>query len=161
MRALLLLLTVLLTACTTVPEAPDLPEQAGYLTKKTTRQLVEHWAGNGFPKQVAGRPIHLVDQHPEVSTIADLIPAENFSQDSKDKNSLGTVVMVHEDRGQLLKKVNPDAWQLTTQPATIIARSEPDGSLKLTALDFRDQTDFRGLPLASNFRTPFDYVRKQ
>lgn len=161
MRALLLLLTVLLTACTTVPEAPDLPEQAGYLTKKTTRQLVEHWAGNGFPKQVAGRPIHLVDQHPEVSTIADLIPAENFSQDSKDKNSLGTVVMVHEDKGQLLKKVTPDAWQLTTQPATIIARSEPDGSLKLTALDFRDQTDFRGLPLASNFRTPFDYVRKQ
>ncbi|MGJ8724940.1 MAG: esterase/lipase family protein [Roseibacillus sp.] len=161
MRILLLLLTALLGACTSVPKAPRLPHETGYLTQKTTRQLVEHWAGNNYPATVAGRPIRLVDEHEELQTIADLTPAEQFSKDDKDPNHLGTLAMVHTGTDQPLKEITARAWQFTSQPATIVARSEQDGSLKLTALDFRENDRLNGLPLASNYRLPFDYVQKQ
>ena len=159
-RAFLLLLSALLAACSSIPKAPVLPAQTGYLNQKTTRQLVEHWAGSGFPHQVAGRPIQLIDQHEELKTIASLTPAREFSKDDKDKSHLGTLTMAHATEDQEPKQITPRAWQFTSQPATIVAHSEPDGRLKLTALDFRENITLDGRPLANNFRFPFDHVRK-
>ena len=48
------------------------------------------------------------------------------------------VLHSHENKFQQPKEVTKQAWQLTSQPATIVARSEGDGSVTLTALDFRD-----------------------
>ena len=69
--------------------------------------------------------------------------------------------MAHTSRDQFPKKITSRAWQVTSQPATIVAQSEKDGSIKLTALDFREQSRLNGRPLASNFNLPFDYVDKQ
>ena len=161
MRFILLLLTALLGACTSVPKAPKLSSEIGYLNQRTTRQLVEHWAGNGYPATVAGRPISLVNDHPEVTTITGVTPAEDFSRDDKDKNHLGTLAMIHSSQAQPLKEITPRAWQFTTQPATIVASSEKDDSIKLTAVDFREHHRLNGVPLASDFGLPFDYVKKQ
>ena len=158
-RTFLLLFTVYLTACSKAPKAPDLPTATGYLTQKTTRQLVEHWAGNDFPQTVAGRPIRLTNQHNEVASIAGLTPAEDFSDD--DKKSLGTLAMLHSTEERFPKAITPRAWQFTSQPAAIIARNELDGTLNLTAFDFRAQSHLDNVPLAANFHLPFDYAQKQ
>ena len=161
MRLVLLILTVCLGACSSVPKAPKITSGTGYLSKKNTRQLVKHWAGNDYPATVAGRPIQFVNQHHELDTITGLTPADEFSHDDKNRKHLGTLVMAHENKDQALKEITPQAWQVTSQPATIVARSEQDGTLKLTTLDFRDQASLNGLTLASDFRLPFEYVRKE
>ncbi len=161
MRAVLFLLTALLSACTSVPPAPDLPRETGFLTQGITRQLVEHWSGNGFPKEVKGRPIFLFDRHEELEAIVGLTPAGKFSKDTKNSNHLGTLAMVHAKREDRLEQLTPRAWQFTSQPATIVARSEADGSLRLSAHDFREHDQLAGLPLVKNFRLPFDYVKKR
>lgn len=162
MRLLLLLLTALLGACSSVPKAPDLPaDKSGFLTQRDTRQLVEYWVGNGFPSQVAGRSIRLMDQHDELATIKDLTPARKFSKDTKNSQHLGTLAMGHEKQGETLQPLTKRAWQFTSQPATIVARSERDGSLTLSAHDFREHEQFAGKDLANNHRLAFDYVKKQ
>ena len=161
MRALLLLLTALLGACSSVPKEPDLPQKTGYLDQKNTRQLIEYWAGSNYPATVSGRPVVFVDQHKELSTISGITPAEEFSDDDKDSEHLGTLAMVDSKRGTPLEKITPRAWQLTSQPATIVARSEQDGSISLTALDFRAQSRLGKRPLANNFELSFDYFEKK
>ncbi|WP_411845999.1 alpha/beta hydrolase [Roseibacillus persicicus] len=161
MRLFVIALALVLAACSSVPDAPQIPDKTGYLTQRTTRQLVEYWAGNGYPDTVAGRPIRLVDEHPHVENITGLTPAEKFSKDDKNPGHLGTVAMMHTREDLKLKQITSQAWQFTSQPATIVARSERDGSLKLTALDFRENNQLGGLPLASNFRLPFDFAEEQ
>lgn len=161
MRLLLLTLAVVLSACSSVPDAPTIPDKTGYLNQKATRQLVEYWAGSGYPATVAGRSIRIVDEHPSVKQIAGLTPAERFSDDDKNPAHLGTLAMLHARKDHASTTITPQAWQFTSQPSTIVAHTEQDGSLKLTALDFRENNRFNGLPLAINFRLPFDYVQKQ
>ena len=161
MRAALLLFAVFLAACSSVPRAPKIPDKTGYLTNKVTRQLVEHWAGNDYPSSVSGRPIHFIDKHPGVPKVAGLSPADDFSKDDKSKSHLGTVAMLHREEDPKLRKITKQAWQLTSQPATIVARSENDGSLTLTAFDFRSQPELKGVPLANNDHLAFDYIEKK
>ena len=161
MRVVILFLTALLGACTSVPKAPNLSGKTGYLNQKTTRQLVEHWAGNNYPSTVAGRTVHFVDKHKELKSITGLTPADDFSRDDKERSHLGTLVMGHATEGDPLKEITPRAWQVTSQPATIVAQAEQNGTLKLTALDFRENERLNGLPLAKDFKLPFDYIRKQ
>lgn len=161
MRSLLLLLSLFLGACSSVPKAPTIPNKTGYLTNKTTRQLIAHWAGNNYPTTVAGRPIRLLDKHAGISNFSTLTPAKEFSKDDKDKGHLGSLAMLHQEDCLPFHQITDRAWQVTSQPATLVARSESDGSLSLTALDFREQTHLGGLPLASNHRLSFDYIEKQ
>ncbi|MBK1834441.1 esterase/lipase family protein [Roseibacillus ishigakijimensis] len=160
MRLLLAVILLALAACSTVPEAPPLPTSTGYLTQRTTRQLVEHWVGEAYPEQIKGRPIRFRNRHRGMPQIVSLTPAEEFSKDDPDSAHLGTVVMAHgrPDRSPLA--LTSHAWQFSSQPATIVARSEKDGSLSLTALDFREDRERSGLPVASNYRLPFHYVKK-
>ena len=159
-RVFLLFLTALLGACTSVPKAPKLSSEIGYLSQKNTRKLVEHWAGSGYPATVKGRPIHFANRNQELDHITGVTPADDFSRDDKDPSHLGTLVMAHSNFDRELKEITPRAWQVTDQPTTIVARSEQDGSIQLTSLDFREQHSLNGRPLASDFRLPFDYVEK-
>ena len=161
MRALIFVLSILLSACSSVPKAPPLPQEEGYLSKRSTRQLVAHWVGNNYPSTVAGRPLTFVNQHPGISTFAALTPARKISKDDSNRERFGTVAMIHQQHPPDPIEVSENSWQITSQPATIIAQSNQDGALTLTALDFRDQNQFQGLPLARNHRIPFDYIEKQ
>ena len=161
MRALLFILTLLVAACSSVPKAPKIPNEPGYLSNKQTRQLLEHWAGNNYPDTVAGHPIRFIDKHAGVPDIAAISPADDFSQDDKSKRHLGTVAMVQKKKNEDLRKITKHAWQLTSQPATIVAHNDSDGGLTLTALDFRSQPKFHGVPLANNHSLAFDYIEKK
>lgn len=161
MRAVLILLLFALGACSRVPNAPQLPKEAGFLPQATTRQLVEHWAGKDYPTQISGRPIQLVNQHPDIAQIDSLTPARKFSRNDRTKNRLGTLAMVHPQQLPENKQITDKAWQITSQPATIVARTAQDGSLTLTALDFRDENQFQNQPLARNHRMPFDFIEDQ
>lgn len=157
----LLLGTLFLSSCARVPEAPKLSGEPGYLTTQTTRQLLEYWAANDYPATVSGHPITLRDQHPTLPNISGLTSAAHISKDSRDRNALGSVVMAHTQTPPKPLAITPRAWQLTSQPATIVARSKADGSIELTARDFRDEPKFAGFPLATNYRLPFDYIQKE
>lgn len=157
----LLLGLFFLSSCSRIPEAPQLANQEGYLTAKTTRQLLEHWAGNGYPTTVSGRAITFKDRHPALPNIAGFTPADSISKDSRDRNALGSVVMAHTQTPPEPLPITPRAWQITSQPATIVARAQADGSIQLTARDFRDEPEFAGRALATNYRLPFDYIQKE
>ena len=161
MRTLFLLLVLALGSCTSVPKAPQLPQEEGYLTPQTTRRLIEHWTGNDYPKQVSGHPIHFENKHSHLPAITGLTPARKFSKDDRTKNRLGTVVMAHDESRPKFKAITDRAWQITSQPATILAHNEANGSLTLSVHDFREDPKLAGLPLAQNHRLPFDYIEEE
>ncbi len=158
MRTLLLLFTIFLGACSSVPRAPELPSETGYLPQRLTRKLVEHWSAKGYPAEVSGRPIRLLNRHPAIQQISTLTPARDFAKDDNNKKHLGTVAMLHHKDSPSGKPITETAWQFTSQPGTLVGRSEKDGSVTLTAFDFRDQKQLDGYSLAQNHELSFDYA---
>ena len=160
-RLLLFCCLLAVTSCARIPQAPELPNVTGYLSKKATRQLVEHWVAKDYPDTVSGRPISLTSNHSNLPTITSLTPVREFSKGDPNPESLGALSMAHSQTPPAPLAITPKSWQLTSQPATIIARSQADGSLQLTAYDFREETTLNNHPLSARYSLPFDYIEEQ
>lgn len=155
-----LALLLVLGACGRVPKAPELTSEPGFLPSGTTRQLVEHWTGNGYPSEVSGRKISVVDRANLVQPLAGMTPAEQISRGDRDDSHLGTVAMLNPFLGSELLPLTRSAWQINRQPATVVARVTSPDAVELSLHDFRSHHSLDGRVLAQNHQLPFDAIEE-
>lgn len=150
----------LLASCARIPKAPALPDGIGYLPADTTRQLVAHWVGSGYPRKVSGRQVRIVDRHGLVQPLAGLTPADEISRGDRDSSHLGTVAMLDPPLGLKLLPLTKTAWLINRQPAAVVAKVTASNALELSLHDFRDSPSLAGQTLAQNHQLPFDAVEE-
>ncbi|MDP0490565.1 MAG: hypothetical protein Q7Q71_05905 [Verrucomicrobiota bacterium JB023] len=152
---------LLLVSCGGIPKAPDLEGRYGLLPQKETRQLIKHWSHAGFPAEIQGRPVRVINRHPELSAIEAITPAGSFSDDDGRSGVLGSLAMAHPQTHYYTQPLGSHLWQISSQPATVLASVSQDSSIELEFRDFRDTPFVNGQRLASRSELTFDYIKEQ